>query len=307
MQASKILVLGGGNSSEREVSLRSAAAVTSALEKNDYQVTLCDPEVVSQEELLETARNFDVVFPALHGAGGEDGFLQKLFEAEGIACVGADSMASEICFDKVGYKEKIKELDITTPESEVVSKETIWQSPLVARPFVLKPYDGGSSVDTFIVRDTSLADKETIEKALSRYSSMLLEELIEGTEITVGIVADKPLPVIEIVPPADEEFDYENKYNGKTSELCPPLHVEEEVQKEAQALALRIHQELDIDDLSRTDMIIRKTDNKLFVLETNTLPGLTDQSLVPKAAAVAGISMPELCTQLVESAFTRQR
>jgi D-alanine-D-alanine ligase len=134
---------------------------------------------------------------------------------------------------------------------------------------------------------------------------MLLEELIDGQEITVAVLADKVLPVIEIIPPQDAEFDYENKYNGKTQELCPPQHISEDIQKQAQELALRIHKELGLRDFSRTDIMIRRSDSKLFVLETNTIPGLTDQSLLPKAAAVGGINMPTFVKMLVEAARAR--
>jgi D-alanine-D-alanine ligase len=134
---------------------------------------------------------------------------------------------------------------------------------------------------------------------------MLLEELIEGVELTVGVLGDQALPVIEIIPPSDGEFDYENKYNGKSQELCPPRHVDQNIQKQAQEIAVHIHRSLGLRDMSRTDIIIRRSDNVLFTLETNTIPGMTDQSLLPKAAAVAGYSMPELCDTLVRRALQR--
>jgi D-alanine-D-alanine ligase len=140
---------------------------------------------------------------------------------------------------------------------------------------------------------------------LSIYHEMLLEELIEGQEITVGVVLDKALPVIEIIPPADGEFDYDNKYNGKTQELCPPEDISNVTQEKAQQIAEKIHLSLGVKDFSRTDIMVRASDEKLFVLETNTIPGMTDQSLLPKAAAVAGLSMPQLCSELVEAALHR--
>ena len=305
MKPEKILVLGGGSSAEREVSLRSAAAVAKALRSAGYSVTEADPADLSEAELIEIAQSCDVTFLIVHGAGGEDGTLQRIFEQHRIPFVGADATISDLCFDKPKLKEKYASLDINMPAGMMVSNSTIGQSPLAAKPFVLKPYEGGSSIDTFIVHDPARADQEAIEAALDKYSEMLLEELIPGTEITVAVVLDEVFPVIEIIPPVGAEFDYENKYNGKTAELCPPQHISEEVQKAAQELALRLHKELGINDLSRTDMIVRDSDESLVVLETNTLPGMTDQSLVPKAAAVAGYDMPTLCSRLVEAAYQR--
>jgi D-alanine-D-alanine ligase len=134
---------------------------------------------------------------------------------------------------------------------------------------------------------------------------MLLEQLVEGVEIAVPVLDNHALPVIEIIPPSGGEFDYENKYNGASQELCPPQHVTQSVQHRAQQLAEKIHSLCGCRDYSRTDMIVRP-DGSLTVLETNTIPGMTEQSLFPKAAAVAGLSMAELCTQLVELALSRR-
>ena len=155
-----------------------------------------------------------------------------------------------------------------------------------------------------IVRDVSAFDQQRAVELFARHESMLLEQLIEGTEITVPVLIDESLPVIEIVPPGDAEFDYENKYNGRTHELCPPQSVSTELQEQARDLALRVHQLLDARDLSRTDIMIDSHD-QLWVLEINTIPGLTDQSLLPKSAAVAGYPMPVLCKRLVETALNR--
>jgi D-alanine-D-alanine ligase len=178
------------------------------------------------------------------------------------------------------------------------------QHELTTRPYVLKPCDGGSSLDTFIVRNPQQANTAAMEHAFDTYQEMLLEELISGSEITVAILGEQALPVIEIIPPADEEFDYENKYNGKTQEICPPQHLPEAVQHQAQQLALHIHTLIGCSGMSRTDMILDAQD-RLFVLETNTIPGLTDQSLLPKAALQADIPMPQLVEILIEDALTR--
>jgi D-alanine-D-alanine ligase len=185
-----------------------------------------------------------------------------------------------------------------------VNEEQFGRSALAKQPFVLKPNDGGSSIDTFIMRDPQKVNATAIKQAFSRHKTMLLQELINGVEITVAVTRmndHAALPVIEIIPPADGEFDYENKYNGKTQELCPPEHVGRENQRKAQALAKQVHDLTRCQDVSRTDMIITP-DDKIYILETNTMPGMTEESLVPKAAAADGISMSKLCSALILNA-----
>jgi D-alanine-D-alanine ligase len=300
-----VAVLAGGASDEREISLRSAVAVVRALKEAGYEVIEADPAHIDKSELLRRIKKVDVVFPVLHGIGGEDGTLQSWLESNSIVYIGADSNVSAFCFDKRQSKPKLQELGLITPRGETVELGAFQASGLSMHPYVLKPYDGGSSVDTFIVRNPAAADISNITDAFDRHGSMVLEELIDGPEITVGVLGEQALPVIEIIPPADQEFDYENKYNGKTQELCPPQNIPEDVQAEAQRIALKLHRELGILDMSRTDMIVRRSDNAIVVLETNTIPGMTDQSLLPKAAAAAGITMPELVSRLVESALSR--
>lgn len=295
-----VLVLNGGNSHEREVSLRSGQAVADALEQAGYAVSTYD----TINGLLDApTEGIDVVFPALHGIGGEDGVLQKHLETMGLPFVGSGSAASELCIDKWKFKQFLQAHNVPHPHGELIDKDTFWQSEYAQKPFVLKPYDGGSSIDTFIVRDALAADKTAIQAAFEAYEHMLVEELIEGIETTVTVLNDQALPMVEIIPPSDGEFDYDNKYNGKTQELCPPQNVSRDLQKQAGELARIIHKEAGCQDISRTDIIIR--DSSLFVLETNTLPGFTEQSLTPKAAQAAGISMSALVDQLVQAALKR--
>jgi D-alanine-D-alanine ligase len=302
--ATRVLVLAGGNSPEREVSERSGASVAAALRRAGYEVTIADPSG-GMDKLLPTAKSVDVVFPALHGTGGEDGKLQRFLEQQAIKFVGSGSEASELCFDKATYGQLLTENSILTPRTELVTADEFANTPLADKPFILKPNDGGSSIDNIIVRDVSHKDEAAIRRAFDQYPKLLLQELISGVEITVGVLGTESLPVIEIVPPQDQEFDYKNKYNGATREICPPEHVSEAQQAEAQKLAKRIHELCGCRDLSRTDIIINEG-GKLYVLETNTIPGLTDQSLLPKAAAAAGIAMPTLCDQLVKTVLARQ-
>lgn len=300
---SNVLVVCGGTSNEREVSLRSGSAVGKALEAAGHTVGYYDP--AEGEALAKAAIGRDVAFPVIHGAGGEDGVLQLQLERVGLPYVGSGVEASELCFNKVAYKEKIMADGLPTAAYDIVmSGQKLAEKPLMRGPFVLKPSGGGSSIDTFIVREPARADFPAIEKTLEKYDSMLLEELITGIEITVGVLGDTPLPIIEIIPPASGEFDYENKYNGSTQELCPPVNINTDIQRQASELALRIHRLCGCDDYSRTDMIVR-ADGSLVVLETNTLPGMTEQSLLPKAAMAAGLDMPKLCDTLVKSALLR--
>nr|AIA19072.1 D-ala D-ala ligase C-terminus [uncultured bacterium] len=298
-----VAVLAGGTSAEREVSLRSGAAVQAALEAKGYAVLMLDPHDGLSQSLLEQA---DVAFPVLHGIGGEDGSIQSLLDELKIAYVGTGAKESALCFDKWQYKQLLREHNLPVPDGALVNREEFAASPLTERPFVLKPNDGGSSVDTIIARDgLSGVDEHLRDDIFARHGRMLLEELIPGTEITVAVLDGHTLPVIEIVPPESGEFDYDNKYNGKSQELCPPQTVDPVVQQKAQALAAQIHTLVGCRDFSRTDMMI-DSDQNLYVLETNTIPGMTDQSLFPKAAATAGIPMSELTDMLVRAALARR-
>lgn len=297
----RVVVLCGGSSSEREVSLRSGSAVAEALKTAGYEVVVLDPATASFEEMVDA----DVVFPVLHGAGGEDGSLQAQLEKRGVRYVGSDADASHLCFDKWTYRHVITDAGLPMAEGALVQTDTFTGHPLARQPYVLKPVGGGSSIDTFIVRDPSEAPENAIHKTFERHPNMLLERLILGTELTVGVLGDEALPVIEIIPPSDGEFDYENKYNGKTQELCPPVHVSATVQEQAQELAKKAHLFTGCRDFSRTDIIVEATTGKLYLLETNTIPGMTPQSLFPKMAQAAGVAMPELCKQLVEMTLKR--
>jgi D-alanine-D-alanine ligase len=297
---SLIAVLAGGDSPEREVSLRSGAAVARALEAAGHSVRMFDPA----HEKLETLTGCDVVFPVLHGAGGEDGSIQNELEALNLAYVGSGVAASELCFDKDLYRQKVIAGGFSMPHGAVIRYQDYLQSPLSKVKHVLKPVTGGSSIDTIIVRDMSSTPQDSIKEVFERYPTMLVEELIEGIEMTVGVLGDTVLPIIEIIPPADGEFDYENKYNGATREVVPPENITPAIQEAAKDMALQVHKLTGCRDFSRTDIMCDKNGN-LFLLETNTIPGMTDQSLFPKMAAAAGISMSELCDRLVQMALNR--
>jgi len=299
----KIAVIAGGFSDERAVSLRSGAAVTAALKDAGYDADQLDLPA-KLDDLQHILVGYDAVFPVVHGKGGEDGTLQSWLETHQIAYAGPDSAASKLCFDKWRYGQLLADNGFLMPQGELVTSQSWQQSAIVKGPFVLKPNDGGSSIDTFIVHQPELADQSAINGAFARHGEMLLQELIEGTEITIGVLLDEALPVIEIVPPSGQEFDYENKYNGATQEICPPQSVSEDLQTQARDISLKIHRLTGCRDFSRTDIIL--ANDQLYILETNTIPGFTDQSLLPKAAAVAGYSMPNMVDMLVQVALARQ-
>lgn len=294
----KVLVLYGGKSDEREVSLRSGAEVINALKSLNHEVVEYDP-VKGYSGLNDYVGKVDIVLPILHGKYGEDGEVQSELEKRKFKYLGSDSKVSALCFDKDAFKKQIIGLGFDTPAGELVSHDTIGTSKFFSRPYVLKPVDGGSSIDTFVARQPGSQRYET--NVFDRHPTMLIEELIEGSEITVPILGATALPVIEIIPPEGLEFDYENKYNGATQELCPPKHVSLDHQHRAQTIAETIHNRFGVRHLSRTDLIIDKA-GKLYVLELNTMPGLTSQSLYPKAAQVAGLDFENLVEKLLESA-----
>ncbi|MEK7561935.1 MAG: D-alanine--D-alanine ligase [Patescibacteria group bacterium] len=292
-----VLVLGGGNSPEREVSLRSARAVANAARRAGFDVSEYDP--ANGFSYFDKSPKDIVVLPILHGINGEDGVVQAALEERGLPFLGADSSSSAACFDKWLTLQAFKEYGVPTAESQLVKREDFDKSKISKKPYVLKVVHGGSSIGVLIARDPSKITQEQIDEIFNLESRAVLEELVEGTEITVPILDGAALPVIEIVPPVGGEFDYDNKYNGKTAEICPPKSVSEPVQKEAQRLAEKAHQIRNCRHLSRTDLMVRP-DGSLVVFDINTIPGLTNQSLFPKSAAVAGITMPQLAKRFVK-------
>jgi D-alanine-D-alanine ligase len=297
IQPMKILVLGGGTSPEREISLQSSAAVRAALESLHHTVTYLDA-AEGDEAILAAAKDVELIMPILHGPGGEDGEIQALLERTGKPYLGSGVEASQRCINKVIVKELLLQNGLPTARFAVVTKESFATSPIATKPFVLKPVDDGSSVGLLVVRELPY-DQAKVDELFSHHSDLLLEELVVGTEITVPILGTEVMPIVEIMPPAGESFDYENKYNGHSTELCPPQHVTKEVQEQAQALAMKIHTLVGARHLSRTDMIVRP-DGSIMVLEINTLPGMTSASLYPKSAAAAGYDFEKLVARFVE-------
>jgi D-alanine-D-alanine ligase len=297
----KVLVLQGGSGGEREVSLNSAANVIKWLEKVGYTVTVADPAEPGFD-LATLSADCDVVLPILHGSGGEDGLLQGQLQELNKPFLGSTSGACELTFNKAIYREFLTMEKVRMARGVVVDREKFETALLRRAPYVLKPIDGGSSVDTLILENIKDEPDPTYFDALfSRHSEMLLEELIVGQELTVGILRNKALPIILIQPPVDETFDYVNKYNGRTQEIVNPAEIPHDKQREAQNLALKLHVLTGCRHLSRSDMILAPNGD-LYVLETNTLPGMTEESLFPKMAAADGMDMAALVKSFVEMA-----
>lgn len=292
----KITVLGGGDSPEREVSLRSAAAVADALATEGFDVTQLDPADI---QVLDSIPGGSIVFPILHGYHGEDGYVQSELDARNLPYLGSGSKASADCFDKWKTRQLLEQLGLAVALGEHVDKASYPASQLKNGPHVLKAVGGGSSIGTYIVRNPGDISESGVKGVFAVSDTAVVEELVEGVEITVPILDGTALPVIEIQPPKEQEFDYENKYNGLTQELCPAVSISGEVQKTAQVLAEKAHAGLGCRHLSRVDMIVRP-DSSMVILEINTMPGMTDQSLFPKSAHAAGIPFPALMSRCVD-------
>jgi D-alanine-D-alanine ligase len=294
-----ITVMMGGPSAEREVSLRSGAAVAGALRARGHTVYELDPAPGGWQLPSGT----EVVMLALHGTYGEDGTVQRELEALGVPYTGCDAEASRIAFDKLLTKQRCLDAGVPTPRFQVFSAAPRgwpdgWQPPVV-----LKPLRQGSSVGLeFVDRREALG--AAVTRVLRHDSAALLEERIEGMETTVAILEGEALPVVEVVPRAGA-YDYTNKYTaGRTDYYCPARLAPETAQR-VQAAALGAYRAVGARDYARVDVMVSREDQP-WVLEVNTLPGMTELSLLPKAAAAAGLEFGELCQRLVEQALKRR-
>lgn len=299
MKSRRVAVLMGGPSAEREVSLKSGRMVCEALAPTG--MTVLPVEVQGTEFTLPAA--VDVVFIAMHGTFGEDGQLQQILEDKGIPYTGSDAGASARAFDKALAKECFAASGVPTPEYAVLNgsldgfEELRW-------PLVVKPSRQGSSVGISIVRDR-VALQRAVEAAHQFDTHVLVEEFVRGRELTVGILGQRPLPVIEIS--TDHAFfDYAAKYTAGAAREEVPAPLDAMMTARAQLFALRAHECLGCRDFSRVDLMLNEEAGQLFVLEVNTIPGMTPTSLLPKAAQAAGMNMTDLCSRMIEMALARQ-
>ncbi|HRZ87201.1 MAG TPA: D-alanine--D-alanine ligase [bacterium] len=301
----KIGVLYGGGSSEREVSLRSGTAILNALQTKGHDAVGIDVSEKTVETQLRTA-GVTVAFIALHGRFGEDGRIQRVCEKLGIPYTGSGVAASEIAIDKIKTKEVLVRNGIPTPRSESLGKGAGKARTLPAAfpcPMVIKPALEGSSIGLSIIDRRDQLD-EALERAFSYDNEVLVEEFVKGRELTVGILGGQALPVIQVVP-KNAFYDYQAKYTKGMTEYIVPAQIDGGSARRAQSLALRTHQAIGCRDLSRVDMILTDAGD-VFVLEINTIPGFTETSLLPKAARAAGIGFEDLCDRILAMACERE-
>jgi D-alanine-D-alanine ligase len=298
----KIAVLMGGPGSEREVSIATGKGVAKALRSLGAKVTEVD--VKGADFALPAGT--ELAFLALHGTFGEDGQVQQILEDRGVAYTGEGIAESELAFNKIRSKEAFRHHNVTTPYWQII---TDGQKPTIPIPFVIKAPRQGSTVGVHIIRnerdvDAAIADASTYDHEL------LVEKFIPGRELTIGILGEQALPILEIIPKGGF-YDFTNKYpflnpgaGGGAEHVCP-ARIPEEQARAIQDLALRAHRALGLKVYSRVDIMLPE-EGETSVLEVNTIPGMTEVSLLPEAAAAAGIGYPELCARIIELSAKRR-
>lgn len=310
MTRHRLALLSGGVSSEREVSIQSGNQVYEALDKDKYDITRYDP-AHDLSRLVADAPEIDVAFIVLHGRCGEDGTVQGLLELLHIPYQGSGVLGSALAMDKWSSKRLYQAAGLPVPPFKILTRgQDCDLDALAAKPgypLVVKPRYGGSSIGTTIARAPEDLE-EALEKAFEQGPDVILEAYVEGTEITGGVLGNQDLqllPIVEIVPEAAYPFfDYEAKYKaGATREICP-ARISEAFASQARSYAATAHRTLCCRGYSRTDMIIR--DQTIYVLETNTIPGMTPVSLYPLAAEAGGISFSALLDRLIELALEHE-
>lgn len=297
----KIAVLMGGPGSERDVSLATGRGVVKALRSLGCDVAEVDVKGAD----FTLPEDIQLAFLTIHGTFGEDGQLQQILEDRGVPYTGEDVAGSALAFDKIRSKEMFREHDVPTPYWQTIN---VGQRPTIPIPFVIKAPRQGSTVGVHIIRnerdiDAAIADASTYDREL------LVEKFCAGRELTIGILGDQVLPIIEIIPKGGF-YDFTNKYpflnpsaGGAAEHVCP-AHLEPQKTEEIQQLALRAFRALDLKVYARVDVLL-PDDGAATVLEANTIPGMTEASLLPEAAAVAGITYPQLCARIIELSAKR--
>jgi D-alanine-D-alanine ligase len=291
----KIAVLMGGPGSERDVSLATGRGVSKALRSLGAEVV----DVDVHDENFALPKDVDLAFITIHGTFGEDGQLQKILEQRGVPYTGDGVEASWAAFDKILSKEKFREHNVVTPEWEVIE---VGKRPTIPIPLVVKPARQGSTVGVVIVKNGGELDAAMTEAG--KYDSkLLIEKFVSGRELTIGILGDQALPILEIIPKGGF-YDFNNKYpflnpqaGGGAEHVCP-AKIDPNKTKQIQELALRAFRALGLVVYARVDVLLSDSGDP-FVLEANTIPGMTEASLLPEAAAAAGINYVDLCARII--------
>jgi D-alanine-D-alanine ligase len=299
LSGKKIAVLMGGPGSERDVSFATARGVSQTLRSLGAEVL----EIDVRDENFQLPDRVDLAFLTIHGTFGEDGQLQRILEQRGVPYTGDGVKESEIAFDKIRSKEKFRERGVATPYWQVVR---LGQRPTIPIPCVIKPPRQGSTVGVYIVKNAREIDAAMAEAA--KYDDeLLVEKFIPGRELTIGILGDQALPILEIIPKGGF-YDFANKYpflnpqaGGAAEHVCP-AKIDPEKSREIQELALRAYRALGLQVYSRVDVLLPDDG---AVLEVNTIPGMTQASLLPEAAAAAGVDYANLCLRIIELSRAR--
>jgi D-alanine-D-alanine ligase len=306
----RIGVLMGGYSSERDISLKSGKAVSAALKESGCDVVAVDINEQDEKKILSALRDahIDVAFIALHGQLGEDGRIQSILEQASIPYTGPGVKASALAFDKIKTQTLLKEHSIHVAPHLILNKGEQNIVSLIEKklglPVVVKPPREGSSIGVTLVKEAKDLPA-ALELAWQYSPDILVEKFIKGRELTVGILGQDALPIVEISY-TDEFFNFSAKYQTKTTNYIVPAPLSTCVSQDIRAIALAVHRILGCEDMSRIDFILGE-DGHPYVLEVNTIPGFTSSSLLPKAALCNGISFNQLCLKLVDLAYGKKK
>ena len=300
----KIAVLTGGIGSERDISLQSGRCVAEALKEAGFEVVTADIRPDNLEILNDSS--VDVFFPALHGKFGEDGQLQQILEDRSLLYTGSGPKASETTFDKMASKKLFEQAGVATPTDIEFGPETdisLLEEQLrdFTQKYVIKPVRQGSSVGVSIV-STPHEAVVAARKTFSEYGDCMIEEFVPGAEVTVGILHGRPLPIIEVRTQSGF-YDYHAKYIDERTEYLFDTITDTAMAANIRRAAVDCFNTLGCRHFARVDFIL-SDEEIVYALEANTIPGFTSHSLLPKAAAKAGLSMSDLCTEIVEAAYS---
>ena len=290
----------GGPGEEREISLKSGKAIQLALDDIGYNVLSITMEN-KLGDIISDLHSVDLVFLGLHGSIGENGTIQGFLESLGVKYTGSDPLSSAICMDKNISKIIARDSKVNTPNWEIATMGQILNENNPDFPLVIKPNDQGSTVGLTIVHDESELGP-ALNLAYNYSSSVMVEQFIEGRELTVTLIGGKALPVCEIIP-SHELYDYECKYTSGMSKYVCPADIDLDLTKRVQEITERLFDVLKCRHYSRADFRLDHEDN-LWFLEMNTLPGMTDTSLAPMAAKAAGFSFNDLIDRIVLQAWS---
>jgi D-alanine-D-alanine ligase len=300
----KVAVLAGGIGAERDISLQSGRCVAEALKEAGFQVVTADIRPDNLDILND--KSVDVFFPALHGIFGEDGQLQQILEDKSLLYAGSGPTASSLVFDKIASKKLFEEIGVATPAAVEFGPETDIgrleeQLRDFANGYVVKPIRQGSSVGVSIVSALHEAI-DVARQTFNEFGDCMIEEFVPGKEVTVGILHDRPLPIIEVRTQGGF-YDYHAKYVDEKTEYLFDTITDTAMAANISRAAVECFNALGCRHFARVDFILGN-DLIAYALEANTIPGFTSHSLLPKAAAKAGLSMSDLCSNIIESAYS---